>query len=158
LSRLFLDPRFGFGLGAWQPVPVYVFLCVTLLTIQEHIAQNRSIAHRAYALLAGVFAALFAGEVFFAVSQFNFTQIPLTYLILEGALLVAFMADTASRHRRQTYPTTLSARFGAWAIDLLGLAIFFYGAGFLLDLLGGQNLLEHLGLRLSQPYMIVDLN
>lgn len=49
----FLITGFGSRLGAWQPVPVYILLCVTLLTIQERIAQNRSIAHRAYALVAG---------------------------------------------------------------------------------------------------------
>jgi hypothetical protein len=154
----FLATGFGSGLGAWQPVPVYVFLCIALLTTQERIAQNRTIAHRTYALLAAIFAALFVGEIFFAVKQFNFTREPLTYLILEGVLLVAFMADTATRHRQQAYPTTLSARFGTWAIDLLGLAVFFYGAAFLMDILGSQNLLQFLGLRFSRPYVVVDLN
>ncbi len=154
----FLMTGFGSGLGAWQPVPVYVFLCVALLTIQERIAQNQSIAHRAYALLAGIFAALFAGEVFFRVTQFNLTRAPLTYLLLEGALLVAFVADTVTRHRRCAHSTTLSARFGGWAIDLMGLAVFFYGVAFLLDLLGGRTLLQRLGLPVSQPYVLVDLN
>jgi hypothetical protein len=154
----FLMTGFGSGLGAWQPVPVYVFLCVALLTIQERIAQNRSIAHRAYALLAGAFAALFAGELFFAVKQFNFTRAPLTYLLLEAALLFAFVADTATRHRQRSPSTTLSARFGGWAVDLLGLAVFFFGAAFLLDLLGGQALLQRLGVPVGPPYVVVDLN
>jgi hypothetical protein len=106
----------------------------------------------------GVFAALFAGEVFFAITQFNFTRAPLTYLILEGVLLVAFVADTVSRHRGKAHPITLSARFGVWAIDLLGLAVFFYGAAFFMDLLGGQTLLQRLGRRFGQPYVLVDLN
>jgi hypothetical protein len=154
----FLLTGFGAGFGVWQPIPVYVFLCVALLTLQEHIARNRSLAHRAYALLASVFAVLFSGDVFFAIKQLDVTHAPSTYLILEIALLVAFIADTVARRRTQPHPASASVRFGSWAIDLIGFAILFFAAAFLLDLLGGQTLLHPLGLSIGQPYVLVDLN
>jgi hypothetical protein len=73
-------------------------------------------------------------------------------------LLVAFIADTVARRRTQPHPASASVRFGSWAIDLIGFAIFFFAAAFLLDLLGGQTLLHPLGLSIGQPYVMVDLN
>jgi hypothetical protein len=159
----FLLTGFGTDLGAtpgvWQPIPVYLFLCLALLTLQEHIAENRSIAHRTYVLLASSFAVIYAGEIYFAVQPLDFTHAPMTYLVAEVALLVVFLGDTAARHRAQTLPTTPSGRYGRWAIDLAGLAVFFFGSAFLLDLLGKQVVLQLLGLRIGQPpYVAVDLN
>lgn len=155
----FLLTGFGTGLGVWQPIPVYVFLCLTLLTLQEHIARNRSLAHRTYVFLASSFAVLYAGEVFFALKQLDFTHAPMTYIVTEAVLLVAFLADTASRHRARSQPAALSARYGDWAIDAMGLAVFFYASAFLLDLLGSQTVLQPLRVRIGQPpYVAVDLN
>jgi hypothetical protein len=155
----FLLAGFGASLGAWQPIPVYLFLCLALLTLQEHIAENRSLAHRAYVFLASSFAVLYAGEVFFVVKQLDVTHTPLTYIIVEAILLVAFLGDTVARHRTPVRPRTPSTRYGTWAIDLAGLAVFFYGSAFLLDLLGRQVVLQALGLRVGHPpYVEVDLN
>jgi hypothetical protein len=154
----FLLTGFGTGLGMLQPVPVYLFLCLALLTIQEHIAQNRSLAHRTYVFLASTFAVMYAGELVFAIRPLDVTHQPTTYIIAETALLVVFLCDMFAHHRRRAVPSTASARFGAFAIDAAATAIFFYGSAFLVDLLGGQTVLHHLGMRIGTPYVVVDLN
>ncbi|HEX6817651.1 MAG TPA: hypothetical protein VF120_04695 [Ktedonobacterales bacterium] len=139
----FLLTGFGAGLGVWQPIPVYLFLCLALLTLQEHIAQNRSLAHRTYTFLAGSLAVLYAGEVAFAVKPLDFTHVPIIYVTAEIVLLAVFAGDTVARHRQRaglslepSQTATPSARFGDWAIDMAGIAVFFYMTAFLLDLLG----------------------
>ncbi len=158
----FLLTGFGTALGALQPVPVYLFLCLALLTIQEHIAENRSMAHRVYVFLASSFAVIYAGELMFAVRPLDFTHQPITYVVAEAILLVVFLGDTLARHRRCTQPSTpqstSSARFGSLAIDAAATAVFFYGSAFLLDLLGDQTVLQHFGLRIGMPSVVVDLN
>jgi hypothetical protein len=154
----FLLTGFGAGLGALQPVPVYVLLCLALLTIQEHIAENRSLAHRVYVFLASSFAVIYAGELVFAARPLDFTHEPVTYVLAEAVLLVVFLGDTVARYRRRAQPATASARFGALAIDAAAMAVFFYVSAFLLDLLGGQALLRHFGLHIGEPYVVVNLN
>jgi hypothetical protein len=154
----FLLTGFGTGLAAVQPLPVYLFLCLALLTLQEHVAENRSFAHRLYVFLASAFAVIYASEVYFQVKQLNFTRAPLTYVVLEVVLLTVFLADVIGRHRRDNVPATSAARFGRWAIAAAAVAVFFYGSAFLLDLLGNQVVPHHLGVRIGTPYVTVDLN
>jgi hypothetical protein len=154
----FLLSGFGAGLGALQPIPVYLFLCLALLTIQEHIAENRSFAHRAYVFLASSFAVIYAGELMFAVRPLDFTRQPMTYVMAEAVLLVVFLGDTIAHHRQRPQASTPSGRFGLWAIDAAATAVFFYGSAFLLDLLGGQAALQFFGLRIGKSYVVIDLN
>jgi len=154
----FLLTGFGTGLGVLQPVPVYLFLCLALLTIQEHIAENRSLAHRTYVFLASTFAVIYAGELVFAIRPLDVTHQPMTYVIAEVILLVVFLGDTFARHRHRALSETSSARLGAFAIDAAATAIFFYGSAFMVDLLGGQAVLQHFGLRIGTPYVVVNLN
>src|SRR5262249_64082 len=58
---------FGSQLGALRPVPIYVFLCLLLLTVQENIAADRSPGHFLYIFLTSSFAIVYAGEVVFGI-------------------------------------------------------------------------------------------
>jgi len=155
----FLLTGFGTGLGSMQPVPVYLFLCLVLVTLQAEIGENQTLPHALYTFLASAFAVIYAGEIVHAVKQpVNFTHHPATYVLLNAVLLIVFLADLFVRQRRKARPTTLSARYGMWAVEAAALAVFFYVTAFLLDLLGGQVVLHRFGYHIGEPYVRVDLN
>lgn len=161
---------FGTGLGVLQPLPVYVYLSILLVYLQIAISENRSLARIIYIFAASAFALIYAGEVIFDPSTGNFTRSPYTYIILNGLLLAVFVYDTVDRRRphRQGLNATspapskrprLSAiSYVAFGTDFAGMAILFFVAAFLLDLLGPQEVLRFVGLQPSRPYVLVDLN
>ncbi|MBF6590074.1 MAG: hypothetical protein IVW57_06010, partial [Ktedonobacterales bacterium] len=175
----FLITGFGTRLGAIRPVPLYIFLGLLLLTLQMAISENRSLARAVYVLVTSGFALIYAGERAFNTSTQNFTRSPYTYIIINALLLAVFFFDAIDR--RRAHPSGLDAAvtahgtdggldaadrqpvsqlsYGAWATDFAGLAIIFYVAALLLDLLGPQNLLQRLGIpRIGSAYVSVDLN
>jgi hypothetical protein len=174
----FLITGFGTHLGAFQPVPIYVFFSLLLLTLQLAIAENHSSARVLYVLVTSGFAVIYAGERVFNSAQ-NFTRSPYTYIIINVLLLIVFIADAIDRRRGNAagLDHAIGAQagdqgdgasepvsqlsYGAWATDFAGLAVIFYIAAFLLDLLGPQNLLQRLGFHRignGKPYVGVDLN
>lgn len=171
----FLITGFGTHLGGFQPVPVYIFFSLLLLTFQLTVSENRSVARIVYVLATSGFALIYAGERVLNTSTKNFTRSPYTYIIINLLLVAVFLLD-AIDHRRahpSGFDTAVSAQartipasenvpplsYGAIATDFAGLAILFFIAAFVLDLLGPQNLLTRLGLgKIGQPYVGVDLN
>ena len=191
----FLITGFGTRLGAFQPVPLYIFFSLLLLTLQTAITENHSVGRITYVVLTSGFAIVYAGERVFNPSTQNFTRSPYTYIIINALLLIVFLYDAVERrqlHHAQvaaaleyeydaqaeaehdgglpsgapsnasppvsTHPGAGSP-YGLWATDFAGLAVIFFVAAFLLDLLGPQNLLRRLGLpHGNTPYVTVDLN
>src|SRR5690349_12143171 len=84
----FFVTGFGTGLGALQPVPIYLFLCLVLLTLQENLSADRALAHVAYVFVSSAFAILYAGEIVFRVPKLDFTRNPMTYILLNAVLVV----------------------------------------------------------------------
>ncbi len=156
---------FGTALGVLQPLPIYIYLSILLIFLQTAISENRSLARILY-----IFAA--SAEVVFDPSTGNFTRSPYTYIILNALLLAVFVYDTVDRrrpHRRgldATIPAGARAQpgrlsplsYGALGTDFAGMAILFFVAAFLLDLLGPQAVLRFLGVQTNMPYVTVDLN
>jgi hypothetical protein len=165
----FLVTGFGTGLGTLQPLPVYAFICLVLLTLQESIAADRSFAHFLYISISAIFAVLYAGAVMFGTRALDFTRNPLTYFVLNAVLFVVFVADVTSRRVQRSRkaravadgePTGLTAAsYGATAADFGAAAVFFLVSALLLDLLGNQFVLQRLGVTIGHPpYVVVDLN
>jgi hypothetical protein len=163
----FLLTGFARSLGAVQAVPVYLFFCLVLLTLQEAVSTDRTVWRFVYVLVTSVFTVAYAGEFVFNVHTLDFTRNPATYVLGEAMLLVAFAIDMAGRSRRHMRVRAGSSvdaeqraisRFGAVATDLAGLSAFFFGSAFLLDLLGGQTVLHALGIHLGPPYVVVNLD
>jgi hypothetical protein len=180
----FLITGFGTRLSALQPVPIYIFFSLLLLTLQLSVSENRTPARVLYVLITSGFALTYAGERVFNSAQ-NFTRSPYTYIIINALLLIVFLYDAIDRRRAkprgldhavsaqtQSGDTSGAAAgdeprpisqlsYGAWATDFAGLASIFFIAAFLLDLLGPQALFQRLGLPHignGQPYVVVDLN
>ncbi|MFI5272606.1 MAG: hypothetical protein ACHQ4H_06175 [Ktedonobacterales bacterium] len=165
----FLITGFGTQLGAFQPVPVYIFFSLLLFTLQLAISETHTVARVSYVILTSGFAIVYAGERVFNSAQ-NFTRSPYTYIILNALLLIVFVYDALGRRRSRAAqsgtdgarprPTTrLSYR--ALATEFAGGAILFYVAAFLLDVLGPQTLFQRLGIPrigASSHYPGVDLN
>ncbi len=163
---------FGTALGVLQPLPIYIYLSILLIFLQTAISENRSLARILYIFAASAFALIYAGEVVFDPSTGNFTRSPYTYIILNALLLAVFVYDTVDRrrpHRRgldATIPAGARAQpgrlsplsYGALGTDFAGMAILFFVAAFLLDLLGPQAVLRFLGVQTNMPYVTVDLN
>jgi hypothetical protein len=163
----FLLTGFGRSLDAWQAVPVYLFFCLVLLTLQEIVSTDRSFSRFVYVLGTSAFAVAYAGEFVFPIHKLDFTRNPATYVLGEAALLVAFAMDMGGRSRQRAQTRKGSSataeqnaieRFGAMATDFAGLAVFFLGSAFLLDLLGGQTVPHAIGVHLGPPYVVVNLD
>jgi hypothetical protein len=168
----FLVTGFGTKLGSLQPLPVYAFICLVLLTLQESIAADRSFAHFLYITIAAGFAVIYAGAVMFGTRALDFTRNPLTYVVLNALLFVVFLADVTGRRiqraRRDRAASDAgqpvssrrpAASYGDTAANFGAAAVFFLASAFLLDLLGNQYVLQRFGLRIgSPPYVVVDLN
>jgi hypothetical protein len=172
---------FSTGLGVLQPLPIYVYVSLLLLVLQIAISENRSLARIVYIFVTSGFAIVYAGEVVFGPATGNFTRSPYTYIILNTLLLFVFVYDSIDRRRMR--PLGLDARlattgstggadapgmsarvrtsplsYGAFATDFVGLAILFYIAAFLIDLLGDEHFLGLFGIHIGPPYVIVDLH
>jgi hypothetical protein len=157
----FLISGFGLGLGALQPVPIYVFYCLVLLTLQETLAADRSLAHTSYVFISSVFAVLYAGEVVFQLPHLDFTRNPMTYILLNAVLAGVFVYDLLNRRLRRSGERagdTPLDRYASIASDFGAAAVFFFVAALLLDLLGHRTVLQWLGLSTNKPYVVVDLN
>jgi hypothetical protein len=157
----FLVTGFGIGLGSLQPIPVYVFLCLVLLVLQETLSADRSLAHVTYVFITSAFAVLYAGAVVFGVRQLDFTRTPMTYILLNAVLAGIFLVDLVSRRRPWASARREAMPLGTYATvasDFGAAAVFFFVSALLLDLLGSQLVLRRLGLPTGKPYVIVDLN
>ncbi|HEY7780736.1 MAG TPA: hypothetical protein VIC85_11050 [Ktedonobacterales bacterium] len=154
----FLLAGFGTGMGAWRPVPLYLFFGVLLFLLQIGLVERRTASHLAYTAGASIFALLFAGDVLLNRSPIgHFTRNPWTYMLINGLLLAVFLYDVARRGRLSGDGQTTSsgmARPGApffsargLATTFAGLALLSYLASVLVDLLGAG----------ATPYVVVDL-
>lgn len=159
---------FGSGLGTLQALPLYIYFSFLLLVLQWVISGNRSVARVLYIFLTSGFAIVYAGEVLFDPSTGNFTRSSYTYLIINILLLVVFVYDSFDRRRVQrrglsaALPSTSGASgdapqrisplsLGAVATDFAGLAILFYIASFLIDMISHRTVNGH-------PYINTNLN
>lgn len=157
----FLISGFGLGLGALQPIAIYVYFCLVLLTLQETLAADRSLAHATYIFVTSVFAVLYAGEIVFGLRQLDFTRNPMTYILLNAVLAGIFVYDLVNRRMRHsaTRPgATPLDQYASIASDFGAAAVFFFVAALLLDLLSGRQVLRWLGVPAGKPYVVVDLN
>lgn len=143
----FLVAGFGTGLGAWRPIPLYVFFGFLIFLFQARLIQARSAARLAYTALASVFALLYAADVAFNTSgTWHFTRAPLTYVVINFLLLGVLIYDALARRRDglgrgRLAPATL-------ATDFAELAILSYVAATLVNLLRAGH----------PPYVVIDLN
>src|SRR5579862_8799841 len=153
----FFITGFGSGLGALQPIPIYLFLCLVLLTLQEGISADRALTHVAYVFAASSFAIAYAGELVFRIPKLDFTRNPTTYLMLNVVLLAIFLVDLVNRRRQARLTREGGPVIGVYstiASDFAAAALFLFLAALLLDLLGSQTVLQHLGLPTHPPYVI----
>ena len=145
----FLISGFGAGLGAAQPLPIYTFLGLMLLSLQAVISVNRSVPRIIYIFLTSGFALVYAAFVYFDKAD-NFARSPTTYIVINILLVVVFIYDAIDRRRPESQglqsstghmPTTRRSStiaplsFGAFAIDFGGLAILLYIASGMLTVL-----------------------
>lgn len=160
----FFVTGFGAGLGVLQPVPLYLFLCLVLLTLQENLSADRALAHVTYVFVSSAFAVVYAGEIVFHIPKLDFTRNPMTYILLNAVLVAIFLFDLVNRRRQHAITRRAGGElsplspYATIASDFAAAAIFFFVAAFLLDLLGSQVVLQRLGLPVHTPYVIVDLN
>jgi hypothetical protein len=162
----FLLSGFGFGkhlsanVGNLQALPIYVFFCLLLLTLQEAIAAHRSHGRFAYVFVASTFAILYAADaVFHPFPKGSFTLSSYTYIIINVVLVLVYLWDVLSR--RFQHPEGLRGSLASYSIlaaDFAGLAIIFFVSAILLDFVGPQSILSFFGFHVGKPYIIVDLN
>ncbi len=170
---------FGTALGTdGQSLVLYVYLSLLLLALPFVVAPGRSTVQTLYTFLGSAFFLVYGGAVVFGGATANFTRSPYTYILLEAVLLGVYVydamarrlgdrgvadqgadaSDATSSQEAEDEPQATQT-FGAMSVDWAGLALFFYIAAFLLDVLGQQQLLRTLGLPTqAHPYVIVDLN
>jgi uncharacterized membrane protein len=166
---------FGTYLGAFQPVPMYAYFSLLLLVLQMAISENHTIARAAYVVLTSIFAIVYAGEVVFNRSPENFTRNPYTYIVLNILLVLVFVYGAVDRRRKvpgglqaalphlKRMPAVSATRlapmsYAAFGVDFVGLAILFFIAAFLLDLLGLHIVPSFFNFAPRPSYVIVDLN
>jgi hypothetical protein len=156
----FLMTGFGATLGAWQPVPIYLFLALLLLTFQEVIAAHRSHGRFVYTFLTSAFALLFAGDaVFHPFSKGNFALSPYTYILLFAEVGLVYIWEVITRRMR--HPDGLRGTLRSFTIlaaDFAGLAVLLFGSAIILDFLGPHTILRFLGFHPGGPVVTVDLN
>jgi hypothetical protein len=146
----FITAGFGARLGAWRPIPLYVFFGFLIFLLQANLIRRRSVGAIAYTAFATIFALVFAADVVFNTSATgHFTRSPITYLIINVLLLVALLYDIVARRTGSRQ----AARMGffsplALAVDFSELAIVMYVAALLVNLL-------RLG---SPPFIVINLN
>lgn len=162
-----IDAGRNSGRDPVQPIALYVYFSALLILLQLAISETRTLGRALYVFAAGAFAIIYAGEVMFNAEGHkpgNFTLSAWTYIIINALLLIVFIVDAISRRLpsrgsgsswlRQLSPIS----YRALAADFGGLAILFFVAAFLLDLLGRRQVFQALGLNPGTPYVVVDLN
>ncbi len=121
----FLITGFGTTLGAWRPVPIYIFSALLLLTFQETIAAHRSHGRFVYTFVTSAFAVLFAGDaVFHPFTKGNFALSPYTYIVVFAEIGVVYLWEVVTR--RMQHPDGLRGSLRSYTIlaaDFAGLAI-----------------------------------
>src|SRR5262249_32967873 len=151
---------FGAGLGKWQPVPIYIFCALLLLTLQETIAAHRSHGRFIYIFLTSAFAVLFAGDaVFHPFAKGNVALSSYTYLIVFAVVVGVYVWKVITR--RMQHPDGLRGSLRSYTIlaaDFTGLALLLFGSALLLDFLGPHPILRFFGFHPGAPYITVDLN
>jgi hypothetical protein len=150
LYAAFITSGFGAGLGAWRPIPIYVFFGFLIFLLQANLIRRRSVGAIAYTAFATIFALVFAADVVFNTSPTgHFTRSPITYLIINVLLLVALLYDIVARRTgsRQT-PRVGFFSLLALAVDFSELAIVMYVAALLVNLLRLGN----------PPFIVINLN
>jgi hypothetical protein len=161
----FVITGFGAGLGALQPLPIYLFASVLLLLLQLYLFSFRTLPRSLYGIGAAIFGLVFAAEAsFFPKSPSNFTRAPFTYIIVNIIAVIIFAVDAVQRHTTTTDPTqpgqaNVSLRFyRTLATDFAGLAILFGLSSFLLDFINTRSALHFLGIGAPTKPISVDLN
>jgi hypothetical protein len=150
LYAAFITSGFGNNLGAWRPIPIYVFFGFLIFLLQANLIRRRSLGAIAYTAFATAFALVFAADVVFNTSATgHFTRSPITYLIINILLIVALIYDIIARR----VGSKNSARVGvfsplALAVDFSELAIVMYVAALLVNLLRLGN----------PPFIVINLN
>jgi hypothetical protein len=150
LYAAFITSGFGAGLGAWRPIPIYVFFGFLIFLLQANLIRRRSVSAIAYTAFATIFALVFAADVVFNTSATgHFTRSPITYLIINALLFVALIYDVVARRMGSQQ----AARMGfvsplALAVDFSELAIVMYVAALLVNLL-------RLG---TPPFVVINLD
>jgi hypothetical protein len=153
---------FGVGFGQAQPLPLYIFLSILLLVLQLSLIRYRSILRSLYGIAAALFGLVFAAEAsFFPNAPGNFTQSPVTYIVVNIAAVIVFGIDAFQRHS-STSPLQSAQRplrvYRVLATDFAGLALLFGIASFLLDFIHTRSALRFLGVASPHNFIAVDLN
>jgi hypothetical protein len=156
----FLLTGFGSRLGNLQPIPIYIFFSLLLLTLQETIAAHRSHGRFAYIFLTSAFSVLYAADlVFKPFPRGSFTLNPATYIVVNLLLVLIYLWDVLNRRRQRPEGIRGSlANYSILAADFAGLAVVFFVSSLLLDLLGPQYVLHLFGLHPWKPYIVINLN
>jgi hypothetical protein len=156
----FLLTGFGTTLGKWQPVPIYLFLVLLLLTFQETIAAHRSHGRFVYTFLTSAFAVLFAGDaVFHPFTRGSVARSPYTYILLFAEVGLVYLWEVLTR--RMQHPDGLRGSLRSFTIlaaDCAGLAVLLFGSAIILDCLGPHVILTRLGFHPGASIVTVDLN
>ena len=161
----FITSGFGAGLEMAQPFPIYIYCSLLLILLQAYLVNFRSIPRSLYGIAAALFGIVFAADAsFFANTPGNFTQSPVTYIIVDIVAVIVFATDTVQRHRGETafggdQLTSGPVRFyRTLATDFAGLAILFGLSSFLLDFIDTRSALRFLGVGAPNRPIAVDLN
>jgi hypothetical protein len=149
---------FGTSLGAWRPVPVYVFLGFLLFWLQTSILPKRTALSLGYVALATGFALFVAGDAVFNTAQgWHLMKDIHTYLAINAFMYVVFFIDVIRNRRAIARQSAASAApsartplltFAMLATDLVGLAL-------VAILATGLAAIVQLG---SHPYFTLDMN
>ncbi|HEX9067617.1 MAG TPA: hypothetical protein VF807_02525 [Ktedonobacterales bacterium] len=155
----FLSSGFGAALGKFQALPLYLFLAMLLLTLQEIVAPYRSLARFVFSIAASIFALLFALDaVYQPLGTHSFTRSPWTYLLLTIILIVFYAILAAGVTRRSPAGSGALGSYGRLAADFAGAALLFFVLGFLADLVGRNFVLRGLGITPWPPLVEVSLS
>jgi hypothetical protein len=154
----FLSSGFGAVLGKFQALPLYLFLAMLLLTLQDIVAPYRSLARFVFSIAASSFALLFALDaVYQPLGTHSFTRSPWTYLLLNIVLIVFYAILAAGATRRSPAGGGTPGSYGRLAADFAGAALLFFVLGFLADLVGHNFVLRGLGITPWPPLVEVSL-
>ena len=141
----FFISGFGVDLQGGQSLPIYIFLGLLLLALQTIISETRTATRILYIFLTSGFALVYAAEVFFGGAN-NFARTSWFYFTINVLLVIVFIYDALARRlpgRRHINGQPVSERqmqiepfsFASFATDFAGLAVLFYTAYGLLNLI-----------------------
>jgi hypothetical protein len=121
---------FGDHLGAWRPVPLYLFLGYLLIWFQSSLDIRRSAWHIVNILLVTGFALAFAADAAFHTGKgWHFTQDPRTYMAINGVLFLVYLVEMVRTRfgigttRPTPSSTKATSTLAAFATDFGGLAL-----------------------------------